>query len=107
MEKHIELNTSWDGADWIEEKKVWRCKFSNWKTGERFVQECKVLISGTGGLVEPQKLGIEGEDGFEGKIIHSARWDHSVSLKDKNVCIIGNGCASARSVQSLGRVLPS
>jgi cation diffusion facilitator CzcD-associated flavoprotein CzcO len=40
----------------------------------------------------PNKLGIEGEQNFEGQILHSARWDHSVVLKDKRVAIIGNGC---------------
>jgi len=57
-----------------------------------FIQECQVLISSVGGLVMPNKLGIEGEQNFEGQILHSARWDHSVVLKDKRVAVIGNGC---------------
>lgn len=40
----------------------------------------------------PNKLGIKGEQNFEGKIIHSAKWDHGVTLKDKRVVVIGNGC---------------
>lgn len=94
VDKHITLNTEWVDARWSDQTKTWRCTFKSRKTGDRFVQECKVLISGTGGLVEPNKVGIAGVEKFKGDILHSAKWDHKVSLEDKNVCIIGNGCKS-------------
>ena len=40
----------------------------------------------------PNKLGVKGEQSFKGKIIHSAKWDHRVTLKDKKIVVIGNGC---------------
>jgi cation diffusion facilitator CzcD-associated flavoprotein CzcO len=54
--------------------------------------ECKVLISAVGRLVNPNPLGILGQDKFEGQIVHSAQWRHDIVLKDKEVVVIGNGC---------------
>lgn len=32
---------------------------------------------------------------FKGSVFHSAQWDHSVDLRDKDVVVIGNGCTCA------------
>lgn len=44
---------------------------------------------------------MEGLQDFKGKIMHSARWDWSYSLEDKNVGIIGNGMSIFTSLQSI------
>lgn len=58
----------------------------------------KMFYLGVGGLSEPNPCTIPGHETFKGPIFHSARWDHSVSMKDKNVIVVGNGCSATQFV---------
>jgi cation diffusion facilitator CzcD-associated flavoprotein CzcO len=52
--------------------------------------------------VEPKVLpDIPGANTFPGPIFHSARWDYSVDMNDKNVLVIGSGCSAAQFVPHL------
>jgi cation diffusion facilitator CzcD-associated flavoprotein CzcO len=57
----------------------------------------KVVCSAVGGLVEPKPYPeIPGLDKFKGDIIHTARWDPTVKLQDKNTVVLGSGCSAAQ-----------
>lgn len=58
----------------------------------------KMFFMAVGGLSEPNPCTIPGNENFKGAIFHSARWDHSVSTKDKNVIVVGNGCSATQFV---------
>jgi hypothetical protein len=92
VDSHIECNLNWQSSKWQAMTKTWSNQFRNVKTNEVFEQECKILISAIGGLVEPQDFDLEGLENFKGRIIHSARWRKDVNLKDKDVVVVGNGC---------------
>lgn len=92
VSRHIICNTEWQGAYWQDHSNTWMVKLRNLSTGESFVQECKILISAVGGLVNPNPFHISGIDTFEGDIMHTARWKADTSLCQKNVVVIGNGC---------------
>lgn len=62
---------------------------------DRWVHECKVLISCVGGLQTPKDCTIPGHANFKGAMFHSAKWDHRVDLAGKDVIVIGNGCESS------------
>jgi len=81
---------------WREEVNRWLLHLRDLKTGVEYYHECQILFAATGQLVEPRPCEIPGTSDFEGSIFHSARWDHSVDLKGKNVVIIGNGCMYIR-----------
>jgi cation diffusion facilitator CzcD-associated flavoprotein CzcO len=49
------------------------------------------LITAVGQLNQPRYPDIPGLSDFEGKVIHSARWDWSYNMSDKRIGIIGNG----------------
>jgi len=49
------------------------------------------LISAVGQLNVPHEPEIPGLHEFEGKMMHSARWDWSYDLKGKRIAVIGNG----------------
>jgi cation diffusion facilitator CzcD-associated flavoprotein CzcO len=49
------------------------------------------LVSAVGTLNEPKMPDIPGMDEFQGKIMHTARWDWNVPLAGKRVAVIGNG----------------
>ncbi len=58
-------------------------------TGEHFVGRHFVLASGP--LHVPQIPAIKGLETFQGKVMHSAQWDHDYDLRGKNVVSIGTG----------------
>lgn len=70
---------------------------------ETEIIKTKIVISCVGGLVEPRGWPdeIPGLDKFKGKVFHSARWDETVDLRDKNVVVVGTGCSSAQIVPRL------
>lgn len=86
-------------------KCVWRDDANRWllflldlDSGKSSTHECQILFAATGQLIEPRPCDITGTSSFEGHLFHSARWDHSVDLKGKNVVIVGNGCKSIRNL---------
>jgi cation diffusion facilitator CzcD-associated flavoprotein CzcO len=93
----IRLNTEVRGASWEEEAKRWRLDTSNGPI------TAKVLISGTGPLVEPKIPDFPGLETFRGPVMHSARWDHSIDLRGKRVASIGTG---ASAIQYVPKVAP-
>ncbi|KZP03239.1 FAD/NAD(P)-binding domain-containing protein [Athelia psychrophila] len=101
VDKHIQLNTSWDKGVWREDTKTWLVELSNVLTGETFEQECDILISAIGGLVDPQPCTIPGVASFAGPVMHTAKWRHDVVLDDKNVIVIGNGCSGSQVVPAI------
>lgn len=61
-----------------------------------------VLITATGVLRVPRHPEIRGLDSFEGPAFHSSRWDHSVSLPDKRIGLIGTGSTGVQITAALG-----
>ena len=43
----------------------------------------------------------DGLDDFEGKVIHSARWDHGYDLAGKRVAVVGTGASAVQIVPSI------
>jgi cation diffusion facilitator CzcD-associated flavoprotein CzcO len=92
---HLVGNTDWIGASWQDDTKAWLVKLKDLSSGQEYVQRCSILISAVGALTNPNPFYAPGIDRFQGNIIHTARWDHSVSLRDKDVIVIGNGGKSS------------
>lgn len=86
---------------WQEDKKMWKLKLENVKTGEIFYDECNVLIGCHGILNRPRLADIPGRDTFKGDLIHPARWDHKVDLKGKKVAVIGNGSSALQIIPAI------
>lgn len=49
------------------------------------------LVSAVGQLNVPQWPDIQGIEDFQGKKMHSARWDWSYDVTDKRIALVGNG----------------
>jgi cation diffusion facilitator CzcD-associated flavoprotein CzcO len=92
---HIRLDTEVRGARWSDDH--WEIDTSNGPV------TAKVLVSAAGPLVEPKLPDFPGLDRFQGPAFHSARWDHSVSLKGKRVAAIGTG---ASAIQFVPKIAP-
>ena len=75
--------------------------------GAAYIKEetvkAKVVCSGAGGFVEPNAWpkNLPGRELFQGDVFHSARWNHDVDLKDKDVVVVGTGCSAAQFVPQI------
>jgi cation diffusion facilitator CzcD-associated flavoprotein CzcO len=92
---HLRLGCEVSSAAWDEESGRWVLETSQGPV------RAQVLVSGAGPLVEPRIPGFPGLERFEGPAFHSARWDHSVSLRGKRVAAIGTGASAIQFVPSI------
>ncbi|KAK4664119.1 uncharacterized protein QC763_0082600 [Podospora pseudopauciseta] len=99
----MKFNTKVTKAEWIPSptNPRWRLTILDLETNLTSHHECQFLFSGSGQFNSPRPLDVPGIDSFQGPVIHSARWDHSVSLHDKKVVVFGNGCTAAQIVPSI------
>lgn len=122
----IQLNTEVTELAWLEDEELWEVhlthlvpsagdlsakdrqqRIKDQGVGSVYYRQeivkAKVVISGAGGLVEPKAFPnlIPGREQFEGKIIHSARWDSTVDLDGKDVVVVGTGCSAAQLVPKI------
>ena len=83
-------------AEWDEASKLWRISL---ESGETLM--ARYLVNATGLLVIPKLPEIEGIEDFEGKRIHTARWDHAFDLTNRRVAVIGTGATSIQVVPAI------
>ncbi|KAF9881021.1 hypothetical protein CkaCkLH20_01171 [Colletotrichum karsti] len=98
---HCRFNSRCIGLVWNSDTSTWSCTFEETNTGETFVKVAPVVVSAIGTLDRPYIPEINGAESFRGDIFHSARWDHSVDLENKNVVILGNGASATQFVPEL------
>ena len=93
------FGTAVEDAVWDDAAQRWRVALS-----DGGVVTATTLISGAGGLSEPKLPDIDGIDGFQGEIFHSARWNHDVDLRGKRVAVIGTGASAIQIVPEVRKV---
>jgi len=91
----VRLNCEVTSASWDDDARRWVLDTSQGAVRAR------VLVSGTGPLVEPKIPDFPGLSSFEGPAFHSARWDHSVDLRGKRVASIGTGASAIQYVPAI------
>jgi len=84
-------------AEWNDARRRWHLKTS------KGAFTADVLVSAMGGLSEPSIPPLPGLDTFQGKVMHSARWDHAHSLAGQRVAVVGTG---ASAIQFVPRIQP-
>jgi cation diffusion facilitator CzcD-associated flavoprotein CzcO len=83
------------GAAWDAGGRAWRIETSQ---GQR---TASALVLATGPLSEPVIPEIPGLDRFQGKVFHSARWDHGCDLAGRRVAVIGTGASAIQFVPAI------
>lgn len=79
-----------------ERENIWRVHARNGK-----IWSARYLITATGGLTQPKLPEIPGIADFTGKMMHTARWDHSYDVTGKRVAVIGTGATAVQLVPSI------
>lgn len=104
--KHIRFNSTVDEARWDDIESKWKTSImvSGQKDSEfstSYVLNSDFLVSAVGQLNLPRTPDIPGLEDFQGKTMHSARWDWSYDLTGKRIAIIGNGAHSSKKINLL------
>ena len=95
--QHVRFNSTVENAVWDDEAKKWNVRVTTAKGSKEaefnpeYTLTTDFLVSAVGQLNQPKWPEIEGIESFEGKKMHSARWDWAYDLKDKKVAMLGNG----------------
>ncbi|MFF9559392.1 flavin-containing monooxygenase [Streptomyces albus] len=99
LRQHIRFNTEVRQMVWDAEELHWRVETS------AGTLTADVVVSATGPLSEPKLPEIPGLDGFEGKVFHSATWDHDYDLRGKRVAVIGTGASAIQVIPAIQPVV--
>jgi cation diffusion facilitator CzcD-associated flavoprotein CzcO len=94
---HLRTGVTMHDATWLEDEQRWSLQTS---AGAVTAQ---VLVTAMGPLTEPKLPDVPGLERFEGKLMHSARWDHGYELAGRRVASIGTG---ASAIQYVPRIAP-
>ncbi|MFG2650921.1 flavin-containing monooxygenase [Streptomyces sp. NPDC048436] len=97
LRPHIRLNTEVKLMSWDADQLRWEIETSEGAL------TADVVVSATGPLSDPKLPDIPGLDTFEGKVFHSARWDHDYDLRGKRVAMIGTGASAIQIVPAIQR----
>ncbi len=92
---HVRTNTTVTSAVWDEDSARWEVQT------DRGSVRARLLVPGMGPLADPRIPDIDGLDDFQGDVMHSARWDHSVDLNGKRVASIGTGASAIQYVPTI------
>ncbi|KAH6988256.1 cyclohexanone monooxygenase [Ilyonectria sp. MPI-CAGE-AT-0026] len=103
VNKYMKLDHLVKQARWNDCYAKWEVELVNTKTGENFWDTCDVLCPAVGIFNKWKWPDIEGLHDFRGKLMHSADYDTTYDLTNKNVALIGAG---ASGLQILPKIQP-
>lgn len=98
LRRHVRFGREVQSADYDESRAMWTLRFTDGST-----HEAQVVITAVGQLNRPQSPQVEGLERFEGRVFHSARWEHDYDFKDKRVAVIGTGPSAVQFVPALAQ----
>ncbi len=96
---HLRLSTEIRSARWNPESNTWCLTTA---TGKQ--HDFDVVVSAVGLFTQPVMPDRVEQAPFTGTVMHSARWDHSVDLKDSRVAVLGTGSTASQLLPELAKV---
>lgn len=90
------LNTEVLAAHYQAERCLWQLQLQ-----DQAILEAQFVIFASGPLHIPQIPHIPGIEKFQGKVFHSAQWDHAYDLTGKNVASIGTGGSAIQYIPEI------
>ena len=89
-----------DTATWDEDSGQYKLKLLA-SDGSQIDDYCDVLFNCSGVLNSWKFPDIPGLDLFKGKLMHSAKWDHTYDLTGKKVAVVGGGSSAVQIIPSI------
>ncbi|RMF14106.1 MAG: NAD(P)/FAD-dependent oxidoreductase [Candidatus Dadabacteria bacterium] len=96
VKPHMRFGVEVRRAEFDERYDLWRLYAADGR-----VWTARFLIGATGGLIHPKMPDIPGLENFGGKLMHSARWDHSYDWSGQRVAVIGTGATAVQLVPAM------
>ncbi|OCT52651.1 putative sterigmatocystin biosynthesis monooxygenase stcW [Cladophialophora carrionii] len=99
LDKYVSLKSKILETRWDDDAGKWQIKFD----ANGVVQEdtADILVNGSGFLNKWKWPQIAGLHDFQGKLVHSAKWDNTYSWEGKKVAVIGNGSSGIQIVAAM------
>ncbi|MGH1360315.1 MAG: flavin-containing monooxygenase [Burkholderiaceae bacterium] len=95
---HLQLNTAVKTARFDEADGLWTLV-----TGDGRILMSQAIALSQAPLHEPRWPQIPGLDSFGGKLIHTAKWPETHSLRGRKVAVIGNAASAVQLVPPVAR----
>ncbi|KAJ9311108.1 hypothetical protein DTO271D3_8597 [Paecilomyces variotii] len=99
--RHIRFESTVQKAEFEQRTGTWIVTILHRETGDVYQKRARVLVSAVGALSVPRECEMKGAERYQGKIFHSAKWDHEFEWMGKEVVVIGNGCSATQFVPIL------
>jgi cation diffusion facilitator CzcD-associated flavoprotein CzcO len=96
LSANIRFGTELSEARYDEPSATWRLR-----TADGTELRCRIFISAMGFLNRPSIPALAGRERFAGPAFHTAEWDATVDLRDKNVAVIGTGASAIQVVPEI------
>jgi cation diffusion facilitator CzcD-associated flavoprotein CzcO len=96
LRPHIRFNTEVTEATFDEGAGVW-----NVTTADGAAESFDIVISAVGQLHKPFTPEVEGAEAFQGRMFHSAKWDHDYDLTGKTVSVVGNAASALQFIPEI------
>ncbi len=94
------LNTEVLAAHYQAERCLWQLQLQ-----DQSILEAQFVIFASGPLHIPQIPDILGIEKFQGKVFHSAQWDHTYDPTGKNVASIGTGGSAIQYIPEIASLV--
>ena len=106
--KHIRFNSTVEEARWDDATHKWKVAVNvggakDSQFVDAYEMQSDFLVSAVGQLNVPREPEIPGLHDFQGRMMHSARWDWSYDMKGKRIAVIGNGATAAQIVPEVAK----
>jgi cation diffusion facilitator CzcD-associated flavoprotein CzcO len=98
---HVEFGANVLSALWDPENELWVV------TTQKGIFKAMALISAAGHLSDPSYPDIQGLNSFEGRVFHSAQWDHGADTAGKRIGVIGTGASAIQVIPELAKTAAS
>ncbi|KAI0902789.1 FAD/NAD(P)-binding domain-containing protein [Ustulina deusta] len=101
LSRFLRLSCLVKETSWNEHDGRWEVEIHNLVTGEIVQDWCHILVNACGYLNKPAWPKIPGMQDYGGTCVHSADYDTSISLTNKNVLLIGSGSSAAQILPAI------
>ncbi|UJR85159.1 flavin-containing monooxygenase [Sandaracinus amylolyticus] len=103
IDRHVRFRHQVKGAAWSSEGARWVVDVERADTGERTKIECGWLFCAAGyyRYDEGYRPRFEGEERFEGRIVHPQHWPEDLDHAGKRVVVIGSGATAVTLVPAM------
>jgi cation diffusion facilitator CzcD-associated flavoprotein CzcO len=97
---HIAFSTKVLACRWHEDTQTWDLTVRH-QDGSLRTHQANAVVTATGVLNAAAIPDIDGMSTFEGRMMHTAEWNHEVDLRGKRVVVLGTGCTSVQVVADI------